>query len=163
MKKQQGFTLIELIVVIVILGILGATALPKFANLAGDARIASLNGAKGALASTVAMAHGKYLVAATPPATVAYEGVTLTFTGGFGYPIADAQVMAAAGITSVDYTIIAPGTTGTANIPTTTATQTAAIPNSVAGTTAGATCFVMYTAATSTSVPPTAVVTSTGC
>ena len=84
MKQQQGFTLIELIVVIVILGILAATALPKFASLASDARTASLNGAKGSLASTAAMAHGKYLVASTPPATATYEGVTVTFTGGFG-------------------------------------------------------------------------------
>ncbi|MDP4983974.1 prepilin-type N-terminal cleavage/methylation domain-containing protein, partial [Pseudoalteromonas tunicata] len=32
MKKQQGFTLIELIIVIVILGILAVTAAPKFLN-----------------------------------------------------------------------------------------------------------------------------------
>ena len=33
MNRQQGFTLIELIVVIVILGILAVTAAPKFMNL----------------------------------------------------------------------------------------------------------------------------------
>ena len=35
LKQQQGFTLIELIMVIVILGILSAFAIPKFASRLG--------------------------------------------------------------------------------------------------------------------------------
>tara|TARA_R110002050_G_scaffold196594_1_gene331612 strand:- start:337 stop:861 length:525 start_codon:yes stop_codon:yes gene_type:complete len=48
MQKQQGFTLIELVVVIIILGILAVTAAPKFINLQGDARVSALQGLKGA-------------------------------------------------------------------------------------------------------------------
>ena len=73
-QAQGGFTLIELIVVIVILGILAATALPKFANLGGDARLASLNAAKGAMASASAVMHGKILV---NPAAVVSNQVTV--------------------------------------------------------------------------------------
>ena len=36
--KQQGFTLMELVVVIIILGNLAVTAAPKFINFQSDAR-----------------------------------------------------------------------------------------------------------------------------
>lgn len=62
MKKQQGFTLIELVIVIVILGILAVTAAPKFLNLAGDAKAGTLNAVKASLQSANAEIYSKAIL-----------------------------------------------------------------------------------------------------
>ncbi len=51
MKKQSGFTLIELVIVIIILGILAVTAAPKFLNLQDDANKAAAEGVAAAVKS----------------------------------------------------------------------------------------------------------------
>ena len=71
-NRQQGFTLVELVVVIVILGILAAIAIPRYASYTREARIAALNGLAGAIRSSVAVVQARYVAtgATTSPVTM---------------------------------------------------------------------------------------------
>ena len=98
-SKQQGFTLIELIIVIVLLGILAVTAAPKFLNLQDDARDATLEGIRGSLETAVSVVNGKALIQnvsgdADEPASVNVgNGVSVTAVNG--YPQATSANIAA--------------------------------------------------------------------
>ena len=59
MKKQAGFTLIELVIVIIILGILAVTAAPKFLNLQDDAKTAAASGVLAAVQSSSQLVYSK--------------------------------------------------------------------------------------------------------
>ena len=73
--SNQGFTLIELVIVIVILGILAVSASPRFLDIQGDARGATVEGVEASLRGAVNIAHSKALIQgingtnATPEAT----------------------------------------------------------------------------------------------
>lgn len=87
MKKQSGFTLIELVIVVVILGFMAVTAIPKFLDLTDQAKKANVEGMAGGFATAVSLVRAQWEAegrpndgAATPKNTVSYDGTTLVLT-----------------------------------------------------------------------------------
>lgn len=145
MKRQGGFTLIELVVVIVILGILAVTAAPKFLNLQDDARVASLQGLKGAMDGAAGIVYGKAAVSGLDSsASGSVDNIDIVY----GYPAATTGGIGAAvnGLSS-DWSV---------------ATSSATSITYGFSSNTSSTCAVTYTQATS-SAAPTSEVTKTGC
>ena len=137
--NQQGFTLIELVVVIVILGILAVTAAPKFIDLTGDAKASTIEAVQGSLNSAADLAHAKYLVNGLLAGPLSIAGANITFVNGYPNSTSIALLMDVDASSSDAVFVL---DTGTATIAT----------YSYSGSTA-ATCQAIYTEAAANEKP----------
>lgn len=85
MKKQSGFTLIELVIVVVILGFLAVTAIPKFLDLTDQATKANIEGMAGGFATGVSLARAQWEAEGRPQDgssrnAVVYDGLEVLLT-----------------------------------------------------------------------------------
>lgn len=65
LKKNKGFTLIELIVVIVILGILALVTVPSYLDISDDAKDGALKGQLGTIRAAIALQYAKNAISGT--------------------------------------------------------------------------------------------------
>lgn len=62
LKKNRGFTFIELVTVIVVLAVISVIAIPKYIHYSTDAKIATLRSIEGSIKSMISIVHAKAMV-----------------------------------------------------------------------------------------------------
>jgi prepilin-type N-terminal cleavage/methylation domain-containing protein len=62
MKKNKGFTLVELVIVIVILGIIAAVTVPAYVDIREDAKLSALKATLGTLRAAIALKYAESAV-----------------------------------------------------------------------------------------------------
>ena len=83
---KNAFTLIELIFVIVIIGLLAVVAVPKFTNLASNAKKSSIKAVVSSVQNSIENIHGKWLINEDMTSFKAADGSTQNLNSD-GYPV----------------------------------------------------------------------------